>query len=107
MKEVQKFTPDFNRIIKIAILNTMGFFFLDYLIPVVTSQFLGAFGLEIGLIFSVQVLGHTISSLFVGFLTDRIKNKKTLIMIGSFGRGLSYFLLYFALLLKSLLLSCQ
>jgi len=104
MNELQKFTPDFNRMIKIAILNTMGFFFLDYLIPVVTSQFLGASGLEIGLIFSVQVLGHTISSFFVGFLTDRVKNKKTLIMIGSFGRGLSYFLLYFALLLNSLFL---
>ena len=104
MNEIHKFTPDFNRMIRIAILNTMGFFFLDYLIPVVASQFLGASGLEIGLIFAVQTLGHTISSFFVGFLTDKVKHKKILIMIGSFGRGFSYFLLYFALLLNSLFL---
>jgi len=104
MNEIHKFTPDFNRMIRIALLNTMGFFFLDYLIPVVSSQFLGASGLEIGLIFAVQTLGHTISSFFVGFLTDKVKHKKILIMIGSFGRGFSYFLLYFALLLNSLFL---
>ena len=104
MNESHKFTPDFNRMIRIALLNTMGFFFLDYLIPVVASQFLGASGLQIGIIFSVQTLGHTISSFFVGFLTDKVKHKKILIMIGSFGRGFSYFVLYFALLLNSLFL---
>jgi MFS family permease len=82
MNETHKFTPDFNRMISIVMFNTMGFFFLDYLIPVVTSQILGASGLEIGLIFAVQTLGHTISSFFVGFLTDKVKHKKTLIKIG-------------------------
>ena len=104
MNETQKFTPDFNRMIRFVMFNTMGFFFLDYLIPVVSYQYIGASGLEIGLLFSVQTLGHTISSLLVGFLTDRVKHKKILIMIGSFGRGSSYFLLYFALLLNSLVL---
>jgi MFS family permease len=83
-------------------LNTMGFFFLDYLIPVVASQNLGASGIEIGIIFSVQIFGHTISSFFVGFLTDRVKHKKTLIVIGSIGRGSAYILLYISLLLNSL-----
>ncbi|MHA2287758.1 MAG: MFS transporter [Promethearchaeota archaeon] len=104
MNETRKFTADFNRMIRIVMLNTMGFFFLDYLIPVVTSQIIGASGLEIGLLFAVQTLGHTISSFFVGFLTDKVKHKKILIMIGSFGRGSAYFLLYFALLLNSLFL---
>jgi MFS family permease len=104
MNETHKFTPDFNRMISIVMFNTMGFFFLEYLIPVVTSQILGASGLEIGLIFAVQTLGHTVSSFFVGFLTDKVKHKKTLIKIGSFGRGSSYFLLYFALLFNSLFL---
>ena len=104
MIESRKFTPDFDRMIRIVMLNTMGFFFLDYLIPVISSQIIGASGLEIGLIFSVQTLGHTISSFFVGFLTDKIKHKKILIMIGSFGRGSAYFLLYFALLFNSLFL---
>jgi len=102
MNEIEKFTADFNRMLRIIILNTMGFFFLDYLIPVVASQNLSASGLEIGVIFSVQIFGHTISSFFVGFLTDRVKHKKTLIVIGSLGRGSAYILLYVSLLLNSL-----
>jgi len=98
-----KFTPDFNAMINIVMFNSIGFFFLDYLIPVVASKILGATGLQIGLLFSVQVFGYMISSFFTGLITDKIKSKTTLVLLGSFGRGTAYFILYTALIFGSLI----
>jgi len=95
-------TNDFQVMINIIIFNSFGFFFLDFLIPYVASQELGALGAEMGIIFSVTVFGYMISSPFVGAITDRT-SKKSLVFIGSIGRGVAYFLLFFAIILKSLL----
>lgn len=88
--------------IKITIFNSLGFFFLDFLIPYVASQELRAAGIDMGVIFSVIVVGYMISSPFVGALTDKI-SKKFLVFVGSVGRGIAYFFLYFAIIMKSLL----
>jgi DHA1 family multidrug resistance protein-like MFS transporter len=88
--------------IKITIFNSLGFFFLDFLIPYVASQELKAGGMDLGVIFSVIVVGYMISSPFVGIMTDRI-SKKLLVFIGSIGRGGAYFFLYIAIIMKSLL----
>lgn len=95
-------TDDFNTMIKITIFNSLGFFFLDFLIPYVASQELRAAGIDMGIIFSVIVVGYMISSPFVGVLTDRIL-KKLLVFVGSVGRGVAYFFLYFAIIIKSLI----
>ena len=89
--------------IRIVALNSLGFFFLDFIIPYIASQKLNATGVQIGLIFSVQVMGIMISSLFVGFLTDRVKSRRKLILLGSFGRGSAYFILYTGIILNSLI----
>lgn len=81
-----RYTPDFNTMIKIAILNSLGFFFMGFLIPVISRQNMNATGLEIGLIVSAMVIGYTLSSSFIGFITDRTKSKHFLIFIGSIGR---------------------
>ncbi|MFX0172229.1 MAG: MFS transporter [Candidatus Hodarchaeota archaeon] len=94
-------TNDFQTMINIIIFNSLGFFFLDFLIPYVASQELGALGAEMGIIFSVLVIGYMISSPFIGAITDRT-SKKILVFIGSMGRGIAYFLLFFAIILKSL-----
>ncbi|GAH25558.1 unnamed protein product, partial [marine sediment metagenome] len=60
-------------------------------------------GVQIGLIFSVQVIGIMISSLFVGFMTDKVKSRRKLILLGSFGRGTAYFILFTGIILKSLI----
>ena len=52
----EKFTPDFNSMIYIAILNSLGFFFLGFLVPVISRQSMNATGLEIGLIVSAMVM---------------------------------------------------
>jgi len=98
-----KITSDFVPMIRIIFWNSMGFFFFSFLIPYVTVQLLGATGTVLGLTFSVQVMGGLISAPIVGYLTDRI-SKKLLILIGSFGRGTCYILMYLGILLSSLLL---
>jgi MFS family permease len=97
------YTKDFNKMIQIVIWNSLGFFFLEFLIIYVASQRLDISGVQLGLIFSVIVIGNLTSMFFAGILTDRIKSRTKLILFGSFGRGVSYFILYFALILNSLL----
>ncbi len=98
-----RYTPDFNIMIKIAILNSLGFFFMGFLIPVISRQNMNATGLEIGLIISAMVIGFTLSSAVVGIFTDRTKSKRFLIFIGSIGRGVSYFIFYISIIINSLI----
>ncbi|MFX0211120.1 MAG: MFS transporter [Candidatus Hodarchaeota archaeon] len=98
----RRVTDDFDAMIKITIFNSLGFFFLDFLIPYVASQELRAAGIDMGVIFSIIVVGYIISSPFVGAMTDRI-SKKLLVFIGSVGRGVAYFFLYIAIIMKSLI----
>jgi len=88
--------------IRIVTLNSLGFFFLDFIIPYIASQKLNATGVQIGLIFSVKIMGTMISSLFVGLLTDKVKSRRKIILLGSFGRGTAYFILYTGIILNSL-----
>ncbi|MFX0057271.1 MAG: MFS transporter [Candidatus Hodarchaeota archaeon] len=101
MKEEERFTPDFKAMIRIVIWNSLGFIFVEFIMIYVASQTLGASGTQIGLVFSLLTIGSLISSFVVGYFTDRI-SKKFLIMLGSFGRGISYFSFYAAVILKSL-----
>lgn len=98
-----RYTPDFNTMINIAILNSLGFFFLGFLIPVISRQNMNATGLEIGLIISAMVIGYTISSSFVGFITDKTKSKRFLIFVGSIGRGISYLIFYISIIINLLI----
>ena len=98
-----RYTPDFNTMIKIAILNSLGFFFMGFLIPVISRQNMNATGLEIGLIVSAMVIGYTLSSSFIGFITDRTKSKRFLIFIGSIGRGISYLIFYISIIINALI----
>ncbi|MGV9172032.1 MAG: MFS transporter [Promethearchaeia archaeon] len=98
-----RFTDDFKSMIKIISWNTLGFFFIGFLIPIVARAEMGATATQIGLVVSIQTIGFTSSSLLTGFLTDRVKKKKTLILIGSIGRGLAYFLIFWAFLVNSII----
>ncbi|MCJ7651919.1 MAG: MFS transporter, partial [Candidatus Lokiarchaeota archaeon] len=48
-----------------------------------------------------QTFGGLISAPIVGYLTDKI-SKKLLVLIGSFGRGLAYLIMYIGIILSSL-----
>ncbi len=99
-----RFTSDFNRMLKIVILNSLGFFFIGFLIPIIARYNMAASAIQISLIISFQVLGRTISGTITGFLTDRLKSRKKLVLLGSIGRGISYFIIYIAIILNSLIL---
>ncbi|TFF88853.1 MAG: MFS transporter [Promethearchaeota archaeon] len=94
----RKYTKDFKTLLNILMLNTLGFFFMDFLIPIIARDQLGASLTQVGLIFSVMLIGFMISSFLCGILTDLVKSRIILILIGSFGRGISYFFIYIALL---------
>ncbi len=99
-----RFTPDFNHMLKIVILNSLGFFFIGFLVPIIARYNMSATAIQISLIVSFQVLGRTISGTITGFLTDRMKSRKKLVLIGSIGRGTSYFIIYTAIILNSIIL---
>ncbi|UCD01231.1 MAG: MFS transporter [Promethearchaeota archaeon] len=100
--ELYKFTSDFNSVIYIVIWNSLGFFFIEFIMAYLIKQVLNYPAPQLGLFFSFITLGGLISSIFVGYLTDRF-SKRILVMIGSFGRGLSYFGLYVAIIFESLI----
>lgn len=97
-----KMTPDFIPMIRIIFWNSMGFFFFSFLIPHVINQLLEASPAELGLAFSIQMIGGLLSAPIVGYLTDRV-SKKLLILIGSFGRAACYILMYIGILISSFL----
>jgi DHA1 family multidrug resistance protein-like MFS transporter len=96
-----KFTSDFDSVIYIVIWNSLGFFFIDFIMVYMISQVWEGPGLAIGLFPAFLTFGGLISSLFIGYLTDHVSKQK-LVMIGSFGRGSSYFGLYASIILESL-----
>lgn len=99
-----RFTLDFNQMLKIVMLNSLGFFFIGFWVPVIARTNMGASGLQLSLIVSVQVLGRMISGFFTGFITDRIKSRSSLVLMGSFGRGISYFIIYTAFIANFMIL---
>ncbi|MFX0038650.1 MAG: MFS transporter [Promethearchaeota archaeon] len=100
----KRFTPDFNNMLRIVLLNSLGFFFISFWTPVIARTNMGASGLQVGLIVVVQVLGRMISGFITGFITDRIKSRTILVLIGSFGRAISYFIIYAAIITNLILL---
>lgn len=100
-KDKDKITPDFVPMIRIVFWNSLGFFFFWYLIPHVIYVLLEGSGTELGFSFAGQTLGGLISAPIVGWLTDRV-SKKLLVLIGSFGRGSAYVIMYFGIIYSSL-----
>lgn len=96
-----KITPDFVPMIRIVFWNSMGFFFFWFLIPFATTQLLAATPTELGFSFAGQTFGGLISAPIVGYLSDKI-SKKLLVLLGSFGRGAAYIILYFGIIISSL-----
>ncbi|KKK41472.1 MAG: Major Facilitator Superfamily protein [Candidatus Lokiarchaeum sp. GC14_75] len=99
-----RFTHDYNQMLKIIILNSLGFFFIGFWIPIVARFNMGASTLQIGLVVTSFVIGRMISGFVTGFVTDRVKSRTKLVLIGSFGRAGSYFITYFAFVTNQIFL---
>ncbi|MHA1675139.1 MAG: MFS transporter [Promethearchaeota archaeon] len=95
-------TPDFDQMNNIVFWNSLGFFLYTFLLRFAANQLLDASGPVTGLIFSAQTFGGLLMSPLVGYLTDRMSKKK-LVLIGAFGRGFAYILLYIGLGMENLI----
>jgi MFS family permease len=100
-KHNDKITPDFVPMIRIVFWNSMGFFFFWFLIPYVSWELLHVTGPELGFAFAFQTFGGLLSSPIVGYLTDHM-SKKILVLIGSFGRGAAYVVMYIGILFSAM-----
>ena len=97
----KNFSNDFEDLTNIVVFNSLGLFFLNFLIPFIAVELLDISGIDMGILFSAQTSGFFVSALFVGVLTDKY-SKKNLLIIGSTGRGLAYMLMYYAIVTLSL-----
>ena len=99
-----RFTSDYNQMLTIIILNSLGFFFLGFWISIIAQENMGASYFQIGLIFVANVIGRMISGFYIGFIADRIESRTSLVLIGSFGRAISYFIIYASFITNHILL---
>ncbi|MHA1684449.1 MAG: MFS transporter [Promethearchaeota archaeon] len=94
-------TPDFHNMVKISRWNSTGFFFTEFAIPIVSNDLLGASGLGIGILFSILIIGTSFSAVIVGHIVDKFKHRKELVLIGAWGRGIAYIIMYMSILFLS------
>jgi len=99
-----RFTSDYHQMLTIIILNSLGFFFLGFWISIVAQENMGASFFQVGLVVVSNVVGRMISGFYVGFIADRIKSITSLVLIGSFGRAVSYFIIYASFITNHILL---
>jgi MFS family permease len=57
---------------------------------------MGATAFQISIVSASWFIGRLLSGFITGVIADRIKSKKTLVIIGSLGRGSAYFIIYTA-----------
>jgi MFS family permease len=95
-------TDDFPQMIRIIFWNSFGFLFYGFIVPYATSEYFQVNATIIGLIIASQPIGRLLITPLVGYLTDKI-SKKLLIMVGSFGRTISYTIMYLSIGFKSVI----
>ncbi|MFX1499622.1 MAG: MFS transporter [Promethearchaeota archaeon] len=103
MSKLTNVTPDFNYMIRITFWNGLGFIFFMFIKSYVVIYFFGGSGVTLGIIMALQPLARLISMPLIGYLTDH-KSKKLLVLIGSLGRTISYFLYWISIVIHNLFL---
>ncbi|MFW9866453.1 MAG: MFS transporter [Candidatus Thorarchaeota archaeon] len=98
---LKKVTPDFNSMIRITFWNGLGFIFFMFIKSYVVIYFFGGSGVQLGIIMALQPFARLISMPFIAYLTD-YTSKKKLVLIGSMGRTISYFLYWLSLVIRNL-----
>lgn len=94
-------TPDFNSMIRITFWTGLGFIFFMFIKSYVVIYFFGGSGIDLGIIMALQPLARLFSMPFIAHLTDRY-SKKRMILIGSMGRTIAYFLYWVSLVVHNL-----
>lgn len=87
--------------IRITFWNGLGFIFFTFIKSYVVIYFFGGSGVDLGIIMALQPLARLFSMPIIAYLTDHA-SKKRLILIGSMGRTLAYFLYWSSLVIRNL-----
>jgi MFS family permease len=98
-----RFTHDYNQMLMIVVLNSLGFFFIGFWIPLVAIANMTSSLIAISLVVTSNVFGRMISGFIVGFITDRIKSRTKLVLVGSFVRAIAYFIIYASFITSQIL----
>ena len=101
--KLKSITPDFNSMIRITFWNGLGFIFFMFIKSYVVIYFFGGSGVDLGIIMALQPLARLFSMPLIAYLTDHA-SKKRLVLIGSIGRTIAYFLYWFSLVVHNLYL---
>lgn len=99
--EIKIITPDFNSMIRITFWNGLGFIFFTFIKSYVVIYFFDGSGIDLGIIMALQPLARLFSMPIIAYLTDHY-SKKRLVLIGSIGRTLAYFLYWTSLVVHNL-----
>lgn len=91
-----RFTHDYIQMLQIIMLNSLGFFFIGFWIPIIARENMGASAFQISIVVVSWVVGRMVSGFVTGFISDHVKSRTSLVLTGSFGRGISYFIIYTA-----------
>ena len=94
-------TPDFNSMIRITFWNGLGFIFFTFIKSYAVIYIFGGSGVDLGIIMALQPLARLFSMPIIAYLTDHA-SKKRLVLIGSMGRTLAYFLYWFSLVIGNI-----
>jgi len=97
------FTSDFPAMVRSLLWIGLAFFYLEFMIPVLSRIVFKIEGLDLGVIFSMQTIGFMVSSPLAGYITDHWSKKKVVLM-GALGRGIAYFIIYVAIIIQSYIL---
>ncbi|MCO7224351.1 MFS transporter [Pleionea sp. CnH1-48] len=79
-------------------LDSLGLFFINFLIPIVAHKNFEANGWQMGLLFSLQAIGTGCSALLFSKKVNRWTHRSHLILLGSIVKAVAYVLLYLAII---------
>ncbi|MCG7495640.1 MFS transporter [Vibrio sp. Of7-15] len=82
-------------------MDTLGFFFINFIIPVVAHQRFDANGWEMGILFSLQAVGTGLSALIFSKRVNRWANRATFALVACVLKAAAYVCLYLAILESS------
>jgi MFS family permease len=87
--------------IRITFWNGLGFIFFMFIKSYVVLYHFGGTGIDLGVIMALQPFARLFSMPLIAYLTDHV-SKKRLVLIGSLGRTIAYFLYWYSLVIYNM-----
>ena len=95
-EKTRRMDSNLYKLVKQLRFSSVGFYFVSFLIPIISFLELEISGIELGFVFSLRTIGFIASSFIAGILSNKRTRRAMLIFIASVGRFFSYILIYFS-----------